>query len=190
MSEEQNCDNNVKNENYFAIENDCLKYLKSNLINRQHFIDKLLSVCEPADLIHLNRRVDEYKRDFVSLLPIEVVERILYFLDWKTILNCCQVNKVWNETISKSFNKLWYNLILEHIPLNKTEYAKNTQSLYEPDSSLINYKKIFVDLANKTRLLESGKLFTSWQIGPVEINAIVSYKNIIATGILTFYNFI
>jgi hypothetical protein len=166
------------------IAKDCLMHLKSNSINRQQFIDKLLALCDPADLIYLSRRVDAYKRDFISLLPIEVVEVILKFLDWRTILNCCQVNTVWNETISKSFNKMWYNIILEQIPLNQIYLLKETQSSnFEDDSNLKNYKKIFVDLVNRTKSLESGKLFASWQIGPVEINAISSYKNIIATGL-------
>jgi hypothetical protein len=161
-------------------ENECLGLLKTSAINRQHFIDKLLAVCEPCDLIYLSRRVDDYKRDFISLLPVEVVETVLRFLDWRTILNCCQVNRMWNQTIGKSFNKMWHKLIIEHVPLNHS--VDKERCHFEPDSRVTNYKDMFIDLMRKSKLLQTGKLFASWQIGNVEINAISSYKNIIATG--------
>jgi hypothetical protein len=51
------------------------------------------------------------------------------------------------------------------------------------DASLsTNYKEAFVDLLRHSTNLENGKLFRTWQVGPAEINALSSYKNIIATG--------
>ena len=39
-----------------------------------------------------------------------------------------------------------------------------------------------MDLLRHSTNLENGKLFRTWQVGPAEINALSSYKNIIATG--------
>lgn len=52
---------------------------------------------------------------------------------------------------------------------------------------MINYKDIFVDLLRKTNDLESGRIFLASKAGPAEINAIASYKNIIATGEQNIY---
>lgn len=64
---------------------------------RELVIDKLLAMCDTDDLVYLNKRVDDYKRDFFALLPLELIERILVFLDWQTILNCCQVDLILEE---------------------------------------------------------------------------------------------
>jgi hypothetical protein len=66
--------------------------LNSTDARRREFIDKFLEMCEPSDITYLNEKLDEYKKDFVSLFPIELIEKIFNYLDWKTLLNCCQVN--------------------------------------------------------------------------------------------------
>ena len=68
----------------------------SNLsgIERIEFFDRLLSLCSSNDLMYLSSRLDEYKRDFVSLLPTEVVDKILGYLNWKDLLNCAQVSNI------------------------------------------------------------------------------------------------
>lgn len=58
---------------------------------REAFLNNVLKMCEPQDLVYLTERLDEFKRDFFVLLPIELVERCLTYLDWKSLLNCCQV---------------------------------------------------------------------------------------------------
>lgn len=58
---------------------------------RVDFINKFLSMCSPADLAQINMKLEELKRDFICMLPVEVVEVILKYLDWKSLLNCCQV---------------------------------------------------------------------------------------------------
>lgn len=70
---------------------DHINYLKLNPNERRKFIDKFLKICQPNDLNYMTEKLDEFKTDFLSLLPIEIVENILGYLDWKTLLNCCQV---------------------------------------------------------------------------------------------------
>lgn len=59
---------------------------------KKDFIDKLLSQCKPNDLHYLEAKLNEFKRDFLTYLPSEITHLILDYLDWKDLLNCCQVN--------------------------------------------------------------------------------------------------
>lgn len=85
-------DSNISKSNVVC-EDSCRK---KNSKRRELVIDKLLAMCDTDDLVYLNKRVDDYKRDFFALLPLELIERILVFLDWQTILNCCQVELNFN----------------------------------------------------------------------------------------------
>lgn len=73
--------------------------LRSNPEYRRDFIDKFLNSCDSSDLVYINEKLDEFKKDFFTLLPVELVEKILNYLDWKTLINCCQVNFL-NKTAS------------------------------------------------------------------------------------------
>ncbi len=66
---------------------------KKNSIERRAYLDKLLSYLDSSDLMYLSSKLDEYKKDFVGCMPIEIVEIIFSNLDLKTLLNCCQVRK-------------------------------------------------------------------------------------------------
>lgn len=68
-----------------------LNDLKINSKERRAYLDKFLSYLDSTDLMYLSTRLDEYKTDFVSCMPIEIVELILSNLDLKTLFNCCQV---------------------------------------------------------------------------------------------------
>ena len=45
-----------------------------------------------------------------------------------------------------------------------------------------NYKHVLVKLLRQSRKLENGELFNVSMVSPVELSALASYKNIIATG--------
>jgi hypothetical protein len=162
------------------IENECLDHLRTNRIDRKQFIDKFLTVCEPTDLIHLSQRLNEYKKDFISKLPVEIVELILGYLDWKSLINCCQVNKTWRKKLTYDFNLIWYNQIFKNIAIDSSRF--NALKKLETDSSINNYKHVFLYLINNSLKLENGNLFRSWQVYPYEISAITSYQNTIATA--------
>ena len=69
---------------------------------RLDFFDRMLRLCSSNDLMYLSTRLDECKRDFVSLLPTEVVDKILTYLDWKDLLSCSQVGfNHWSTRISQ-----------------------------------------------------------------------------------------
>jgi len=70
-------------------------------------INRLISRCGSDQLWLLQQRLPELLyRDFVSLLPPELTERILSFLPASSLLACCQVSRLWRDQVS-SLNSLW-----------------------------------------------------------------------------------
>jgi hypothetical protein len=66
--------------------------LKLNSTERFQFIDSFLENCNAHDLFYLSQRLDELKKDFFSILPLEVTGIILSHLSWKDLLTCCRVS--------------------------------------------------------------------------------------------------
>ncbi len=141
---------------------------------RKRFLDKFLSLCQPSDMAHMSMKLDIYKQDLMKVLPTEVVEIILSFLDWKELLKCAQVCLNWEREISGSFNTLWLRWCLRTLPIN--EFKLNEIDLRN------NYKRVFLQTLRNSAVLEKGNLFRNWSIGPAEISAIYVYDNILATG--------
>lgn len=162
-----------------VIEKAYLTHLKSDATRRRRFLDKFIELCDSSDIAYINERVDGFKRDFVCLLPLELVEKILGYLDWRDVLNCCSVSSLWNRTISQSFDNMWLKFIVDNIPLNESSLSNHQTDL--------NLKDLFVKLMNQKTRLETGKLFRTSKIDLVDINAIGLYKNIVCTGKIYFY---
>ena len=85
-----------------------------------------------------------------------------------------QVSKVWNDKISIGFNRFWFTTCRDLLPVKSDEFITE-----DPE---VNYKCTFVDILRRSSDLEAGRLFHKWDLAPLEINALASYKNIIATG--------
>ena len=64
------------------------------------------------------------------------------------------------------------------LPLDDLD--QDTEWHYTPD--VVNYKNVFVRLMKSRHKLECGRMFRTWQLGPIEINAVATYENVIATG--------
>lgn len=63
------------------------------------------------------------------------------------------------------------------MPLNNSQ--ENDYHIFKND---LNYKQILLETLRKSNRIENGELFKSWCISPVELSALASYNNIIATG--------
>lgn len=87
-----------------------------------------------------------------------------------------KVNSVWNKKLSKSFNKFWFDLCCRELPLNEREPES---SRYDAQ---VDYKSAFVRIMRSGWELENGRMFRSWQVGPIDINAVATYDNVLATA--------
>lgn len=94
----------------------------------------------------------------------------------KTLL---KVNSVWNKKLSTCFNKFWFELSRRELPLDD---ANRELFRYQSDVEKVNYKELFVRLMKSSIKLENGHMFRTWQLSPIEINAVATYENVLATG--------
>ena len=47
-------------------------------------------------------------RDFITELPVEILESVLDFLSFEDLINCCLVCKCWNSNLT-SMSAIWKN---------------------------------------------------------------------------------
>uniref|UniRef100_F6VUV2 F-box domain-containing protein n=1 Tax=Ciona intestinalis TaxID=7719 RepID=F6VUV2_CIOIN len=93
----------------FSIWKDSFKdrFIKLSLSQRLDVAKLFLKLCEVKELTYLITEMDGLLvRNFTRLLPTEVVNEILSYLDPTSMLNCCQVQRSWNEDITRSCD-LW-----------------------------------------------------------------------------------
>lgn len=75
----------------YEIDKAFLSLLKADSEKRKCFFMDYLKICQPEDLIFVEQSLADYKRDFFAYLPNEIVQIVIGFLDWKSLLNCCLV---------------------------------------------------------------------------------------------------
>ncbi|GIY01753.1 hypothetical protein CEXT_474361 [Caerostris extrusa] len=81
----------------------------SNLtdVKRNFTIDCIIACSGSSQLSHLFTKTSILLyRDFIKLLPAELKEHLLSFLDGESLLACCGVSKTWNNIISSS-SRVW-----------------------------------------------------------------------------------
>lgn len=81
----------------------------SNLSSEEQTVtlNQLISCCGSEQLWHLQQKLPEFLyRDFVSLLPPELTEKILSYLPPASLLSCCCVSKLWRDRVG-SMQQLW-----------------------------------------------------------------------------------
>ena len=70
-------------------------------------IETILKLSGPVQLTFLAKKLHVLvKRDFIKLLPTELVHHVLKFLDYGTIARCYLVSKDWFKIVSR-FEKVW-----------------------------------------------------------------------------------
>jgi len=73
-------------------------------------LNQLIACCGSEQLWHLQQRLPDFLyRDFVSLLPPELTERIMSLLPARDLLACCLVSRLWRDRLTGSA-PLWLQL--------------------------------------------------------------------------------
>jgi len=69
-----------------------VKYKKLSSCQRLTALCRLVDLCSPSELYEYSNYVtDLFRRDFISLLPAELVDHVLSFVDHESLLRACCV---------------------------------------------------------------------------------------------------
>ena len=85
------------------------QFSKLNNEDKSAFINEFLDVCGPDQKWQLQQKLPDFLfRDFFTLLPDEVLEMVLSYLDCMTLLRARKVSKLWQSRLS-SLKCVWQN---------------------------------------------------------------------------------
>lgn len=145
-----------------------------NCEEKNKTLDFLIDICEGPQLYHLSKRLNIIlKRDFLKLLPHDIVCHLLQYLNADTLKICCQVSKRWNYIINNC-NRAWKAAALSQGVNFEGRTVRKTS----------DFKKLYLVASSYIRRLGTGAaLKTSVMYGHRDRIMTVYYKDdIIATG--------
>jgi len=122
----------------------------SNLTSEEQTLtlNQLISCCGSEQLWHLQQKLPDFLyRDFVSLLPPELTEKILSYLSPSSLLACCSVSTVWRDRVS-GMHQLWL--------LQAKKVGCQTPKIEDP-SDMQDWKMACVEALRLRGRLDSGK---------------------------------
>lgn len=103
--------NNRKNQ---YIEDFLEFYKNCNTLTRRTVFEKLLKECSKTELSILSQLLNPLLTvDFFTDLPVEIVRKILSYLDAVSLCHCAQVSKRWKELSDDDF--VWKDMCERHI---------------------------------------------------------------------------
>ncbi|KFM69981.1 F-box/WD repeat-containing protein 2, partial [Stegodyphus mimosarum] len=138
-------------------------------------IDYLISCSGSSQLCHLHAKTALLLyRDFLKLLPAELREHLLSYLDGKSLLICCYVSKTWNEIISSS-SRVWQQACQRSgLIINK--------DLDNADAHF--WKSFFLRMTKRQHQMKTYKSFTTttYDRNLRRVTAVYYYKEKVATA--------
>lgn len=117
-------------------------------------------------------------RDFLRLLPNELREHLLSYLDGKSLLTCCSVSKTWNDIISSS-SRVWFQAC-KHSGLVVNKDIDNVDTMH--------WKTFFLNMTRRRHQMITYKSFSAklYEKFLRRVTAVYYYKGKIATGNIYF----
>lgn len=110
--------------------------------------------------------------DFVSLLPIDVVEHILSFVDVADTLKCIRVSKQWYSLLTSSRLELyWKGVCLHQLGLTKARLRdyQRCYPLVKIASSALRHHKWICGFMSKVDKLDKGKDSVECRVSTAEL---------------------
>ncbi|PIK41602.1 putative F-box/WD repeat-containing protein 2 [Apostichopus japonicus] len=130
---------------------------QSSLSNQQKcsLLDQIIANCGADQLSHLSTHLEGLlKRDFLKLLPPELGNYLLSWLDPETLGRSCMVSKHWNKMISEC-DEVWEKNC-RIIGYNSTEEAEDLAS-----SNGVRWKSVYKTVLNQLEKLKDSSAFDS-----------------------------
>lgn len=159
--------------NWLQSVTECYSQLSDD--ERNLTIDFLIANSGSSQLLHLYAKTTELlHRDFLRLLPVELRENLLSYIDGKSILTCCSVSKTWNEILSSS-SRLWQQAC-QRSGLIIGKNVDNADAKY--------WKSFFLEMTIRRHQMITYKCFTtkSYEKFLRRVTAVYYYKGKVATG--------
>uniref|UniRef100_A0A2C9LXG6 F-box domain-containing protein n=1 Tax=Biomphalaria glabrata TaxID=6526 RepID=A0A2C9LXG6_BIOGL len=129
--------------------------------DKNTFIDTVVAASGPNQLLHLRKLLpDLVFRDFICFLPLEIVQKLLQYLDGQQLLKCCQVSKIWNERLN-SLPIIWRWLAQRAgADVQASERSTVDKVRTELQSNFLSesafYKKLYLNTQTLLRGLDHG----------------------------------
>lgn len=90
-----------------------VRYQELNDLQQTAFLERLISHSRPRQRWYMLQRLPSLLlRDFLTLLPLEIVEHLLAYVDGASLLRCCRVSSAWNRIVS-SLTSVWRDKCVE-----------------------------------------------------------------------------
>lgn len=129
-----------------------IQYQQLSDDERNATIDCLISTSGASQLWHLCNHIEQLRyRDFLKLLPPELRECVLCYLDGKSLLKACCVSRTWNQLISSS-TRTWQHACMS-LGLVINNYFNSTDSSY--------WKSYFIEMMYRLNEMKMGNSFMS-----------------------------
>jgi len=146
--------------------------------SRNEMLSALLQESSFSQLYFLQDNLQKLQhRDFMILLPVEIVEHLLTFLDLKTLYTCCQVSRHWNSVITSCFS-IWQRKF-KTMGLRITSETKNAVT-----DNTETYKSLCLRMTKKMRQMRTRRGFRTetYQGSSKRVTAVYFWKNKLASG--------
>jgi len=115
-------------------------------------LNQLISCCGSEQLWHLQQKLPDFLyRDFVSLLPPELTEKILSYLPPSSLLSCCKVSRLWRDRVS-CMQQLWL--------VQARRVGCNTSLLEHANQGEPDWKMSCVEALKLRNLLDCGRAWS------------------------------
>lgn len=131
---------------------------------RNHVLDHLIDQSSSIQLHHLSDKLPLLvKRDFIRLLPLELVECLLRFFDDLTLLRCCAVSHTWNNVINQC-DRAWRRAAIvagaSLKQVNKCCGNPIKENTATPHEKAQCYKAIYLRTVRKLKEIRSDQTFS------------------------------
>lgn len=138
-------------------------------------LDYLITISGESQLVHLYPLLEDLLyRDFLRLLPPELREYLLAFLDPQSLLMSCAVNRTWNQIITSSAGA--WQRACEAVGLVINRQYRSHDGSY--------WKSFFTEMAYRQKQMKDGSSFEGqvYDRQLRKVTAVYYHRGKLATG--------
>ncbi|XP_054724125.1 F-box/WD repeat-containing protein 7-like [Uloborus diversus] len=144
------------------------KYQEWSPTERLTALNKLIEVCEPAEVRHMMNVIEpQFQRDFISLLPKELALYVLSFLEPKDLLKAAQTCRYWR--LLAEDNLLWREKCREEGINDVREVLGRRRSRYNLCANLNSSNNVVTPSPWKAAYMRQHNIEMNWRCNPIKV---------------------